>query len=55
MSICRDDMSTVTCWNATVSENHIQYWSKIDEFMESGYLLNLCGNHEMTELDCDNS
>jgi len=51
-SMCRDDVSTVGM--QSVSDNHIQYWSQIDEFMESGELLDLCGN-EMTELDCDNS
>ncbi len=42
MSVCRDDLSTVGM--QSVSGNPIQYWSKIDEFMESGDLLDLCGN-----------
>ena len=48
----RDDVSTLGM--QSITENHLQYWSQIDEFMELGDLLDLCGN-DMTDVDCDNS
>jgi len=48
----RDDVSTVGM--QSVTDNHIPYWSQIDEFMNLGDLVDLCGN-DMTELDCENS
>ena len=50
--MCRDDVSTLGM--QSITENHLQYWSQIDEFMELGDLLDLCGN-DMTDIDCDNS
>jgi len=47
-----DNVSTVQM--KSVSDNHFQYWSQRNEFMELGELIDLCDN-EMTELDYDNS
>jgi len=50
MLVYRDDMSTVGM--QSICDNHLQYWSQINDYMELGELVDHCGN-ERTEVDCD--
>jgi len=45
-----DDVSTVGM--QSVTNNQLQYWSCIDDYMETGQLDDLCGN-DRTDADCD--
>ena len=51
-AIKRDEVSTVGM--QSVTDNQLQYWSHIDDYMEMGELDDLCGN-DRTDVNCDNS